>query len=415
MIWQRLGRGPKNTNVYMLQDKNVILARMIMGEATEQECQYLKENCSQEELAEILNANDLAERYRIYASIDEKEAYEKASVVLLKGSRARFRFLHRQTLWRVAAVVLLLIVGGAWWWYRDYTKVTPPEISQDVLAAIQTSKERGKSEARIETLSANSPAVIDNDGGFTEEMIQQLLEKVSSSESTAPVEGAGGVQPTGKESLELISTLHDKEFWLTLDDGTLVHMNSSSRIIYPEKFSRDRRDVILTGEAYFMVAKDKSRPFMVHTPQGDVKVYGTEFHVNTRSRSENGQRNATSVVLVEGSVGVTPTGGTEYMLTPGQQFSILDGQCLIQEADLRPYIAWNTRKFDFDDYPLQDLMEIIYRWYNIDYVIADPAVNSTLVSGSISRYDTIEPLLHAISKITGHPITIKNNTIYINK
>ena len=48
MVWQRLGRGPKNTNVYMLQDKNVILARMIMGEATEQECQYLKENCSQE-------------------------------------------------------------------------------------------------------------------------------------------------------------------------------------------------------------------------------------------------------------------------------------------------------------------------------------------------------------------------------
>ena len=226
MVWQRLGRRPNNTKVYMLQDKNVILARMIMGEATEEECQYLRENCSKEELAEILNANDLAERYRIYASIDEKEAYEKASALLMKGSRAKSRFVHRQTLWRVAAVVLFLIVGGVWWWYRDYTKVTPPEISQDVLAAIQTSKERGKSEARIETLSANSAAVIDNDGSFTEEMIQQLLEKVSSSESTAPVGGAGGVQPTGKESLELISTLHDKEFWLTLDDGTLVHMNS---------------------------------------------------------------------------------------------------------------------------------------------------------------------------------------------
>ena len=59
-------------------------------------------------------------------------------------------------------------------------------------------------------------------------------------------------------------------------------------------------------------------------------------------------------------------------------------------------------------------MEIIYRWYNIDYVISNQRINNTLVSGSISRYDTIDPLLHAISKITGHTISIKNNTIYID-
>ena len=395
----------------MLQDKNMILARMIMGEATEEECRFLQENCSPEELAEILNANDLAVRYRIYASIDEEQAYAKG-IRRSKGSEVR-----NFTIWRLAAVILFLVIGGAWWWYRDYTKVTPPEIPQEVLAAIQTSKERGKSEARIETLSAQALASADEDGNFTEEMIRQLLEKVSSEETDALAPSSS--QATGEKSLELITTLHDKEFWLTLDDGTLVHMNSSSRIIYPEKFSRDRRDVILTGEAYFMVAKDKSRPFVVHTPQGDVKVYGTEFYVNTRARNNGAsEQAATSIVLVEGSVGVTPSGNQEIMLTPGQQLSIVGSSAFplvnLSTVDLAPYIAWNTRKFDFEDYPLRSLMEIIYRWYDIDYVIADPAINNTLVSGSISRYDTIEPLLHAIGKITGHDIQIKDNTIYIN-
>ena len=104
------------------------------------------------------------------------------------------------------------------------------------------------------------------------------------------------------------------------------------------------------------------------------------------------------------------------MLTPGQQIIIKDhsNSPYISKADLRPYVAWNTKKFDFEDYPLEGLMEIIYRWYHLDYVINDQSITKTLVSGSISRYDTIEPLLHAISKITGYEVQIKDNTIYIN-
>ena len=411
----------------MLQDKNTILARMIMGEATEEECRFLKETCTPEELSDILNANDLAERYRIYASIDEEQAYTKTQTILQKQEEQHHTILDAsqkhhgtryQTLWRAAAVILFLIIGGTtYWWYRDYTKVTPPEISQEVLAAIQTSKERGKSEARIQTLSGKEHTSMAFNGTFSEEMVQQLLKKVTTEEPTAPTDEINEKQEKDNQTLELITTLHDKEFWLTLDDGTLVHLNSSSRIIYPEKFSRDCRDVILNGEAYFMVAKDKSRPFVVHTPRGDVKVYGTEFHVNTRARGNSGnQRNATAVALVKGSVGVTPTDGTEFMLTPGQQLILKDdsNSPYISNVDLKPFIAWNTRKFDFDNYPLQALMEIIYRWYNIDYVISNQRINNTLVSGSISRYDTIDPLLHAISKITGHTISIKNNTIYID-
>ncbi|MBR5350016.1 MAG: FecR domain-containing protein, partial [Prevotella sp.] len=307
----------------MTQDKNEILARVIMGKATEEEFLYLQENCSPEELAEILDANDLAMRYRLYDSINEERAYNKVKDLMNRKQQFHTRYL---TIWRVAAVLLVIIVGGAYWWYRDYTKVTPPEISQEVLAAIQTSKQVGKSEASKETITTDKVTDISSKGTFSEEILQQLLERVND-EKTAVAKDDNIEEHSGDndQSLELLTTRHDKEFWITLDDGTLVHMNANSRIIYPEKFNRDNREVILHGEAYFMVSKDKSRPFIVHTLRGDVKVYGTEFNVNTRARDNSSKkRDCTSVVLVKGSVGVTPSEGKEYMLTPGQQIIIKD-------------------------------------------------------------------------------------------
>ncbi|MBO5601739.1 MAG: FecR domain-containing protein [Prevotella sp.] len=408
----------------MTPDKNIILSHIILGEATEEEYQFIKENCSPEELSEILNATDLAERYRLYDSIDEKEAYEKIRALLFQEEEEKTTVVpltqkHNpiyRTLLRVAAVILLIVAGAGYWWYRDYTKVTPPEIAQDVLAAIQTSRQQGKSEAQVEVLTPSTANALKK-GQFSEELVEQLLDRVSGDKTSTMKDGSKESLESENNPLELITTYHDKEFWRTLSDGTLVHMNADSRIIYPDNFGRNSREVFLNGEAYFMVAKDKSRPFIVHTPRGDVKVYGTEFNVNTRARdNSSSQRNCTAVVLVKGSVGVTPTQGNEFMLTPGQQIIIKEesNSPYISTADIRPYVAWNTKKFEFDNYPLDGLMEIIYRWYHIDYVIEDPKINKTLVSGSIRRYDTIEPLLHGISKITGYDIQIKENTIYIN-
>lgn len=409
----------------MIPDKNIILSHIILGEATEEELRFIKENCSSEELSEILDATDLAGRYRLYDSIDEKAAYEKIRALLFDKEEEKPAVVPLtqkrnpiyRTLLRVAAVVLFVVAGAGYWWYRDYTKVTPPEISQEVLAAIQTSKKIGKSEASKETITAGKAAATSFKGSFSEEILQQLLARIDNKKTgSAKTRNEEAEKAEDQASLELLTTHRDKEFWMTLDDGTMVHMNANSRIIYPEQFGRGVREVILSGEAYFMVAKDKSRPFVVHTLHGDVKVYGTEFDVNTRARGKSGNsRNCTGVVLVKGSVGVTPAESREFMLTPGQQIIINENDApAISAADIRPYVAWNTKKFDFDNYPMDGLMEIIYRWYNIDYVIEDPRINKTLVSGSISRYDTIEPLLNAISKITGYEVLIRDNTIYIN-
>ncbi len=305
-------------------------------------------------------------------------------------------FNHLRPLWRYAAAVLILIVGGAALWYSQYTKVTPPEISESVQLAMQQSRESGKQDAKVDVLSEEL-SMMSDESGINEEL------RVKSEESLSVTESLTKEQLL---SARRITTMHDKEFWLTLDDGTLVHLNYNTRLIYPEKFGRGDRNVILDGEAYFMVAKDKSRPFIVHTPNGDVKVYGTEFNVNTTGDN-------TSVVLVKGSVSVTPTGGKEQLMNPGQLCEFTVEDLALSSVDVEPYIAWNVGKFSFEEWPLERIMQVISRWYGREVVFTSEDIKHQQYSGNFDRYEDIHPTMEAIESITGLKITFAPGRIII--
>ncbi|MBQ7440349.1 MAG: DUF4974 domain-containing protein, partial [Prevotella sp.] len=307
-------------------------------------------------------------------------------------------FNHLRPLWRYAAAVLILIVGGAALWYSQYTKVTPPEISESVQLAMQQSRESGKQDAKVDVLSKEL-SMMSDESGINEEL------RVKSEESLSVTESLTKEQLL---SARRITTMHDKEFWLTLDDGTLVHLNYNTRLIYPEKFGRGDRNVILDVEAYFMVAKDKSRPFIVHTPNGDVKVYGTEFNVNTTGDN-------TSVVLVKGSVSVTPTGGKEQLMNPGQLCEFSVENLMLSTVDVEPYVAWNVGKFSFDDWSLERVMNVLARWYGYDVQFESEDLQQLPLNGHFSRFEDIQPILESIETVLDVKIRISNNTIFINK
>ena len=318
--------------------------------------------------------------------------------VSIKSRQHHTLFTHLSPLWRYAAAVLILIVGGAALWYSQYTKVTPPEISESVQLAMQQSRESGKQDAKVDVLSEEL-SMMSDESGINEEL------RVKSEESLSVTESLTKEQLL---SARRITTMHDKEFWLTLDDGTLVHLNYNTRLIYPEKFGRGDRNVILDGEAYFMVAKDKSRPFIVHTPNGDVKVYGTEFNVNTTG-------NNTSVVLVKGSVSVTPTGGKEQLMNPGQLCEFSVENLMLSTIDVEPYIAWNEGKFSFEEWPLERIMQVISRWYGREVEFTSEDIKHQQYSGNLDRYEDMQPTMEAIGLATGLTIKVKSNSIIIEK
>lgn len=211
------------------------------------------------------------------------------------------------------------------------------------------------------------------------------------------------------DDLYLLSTSPNDEFKLTLEDGTMVHLNQSTEFYFPEHFDTKQRKVFLRGEAYFKVAHD-TRPFLVVTDAGTIRQYGTSFHVKAYDRSP------TEVVLVEGSIGIIRQAEPPVMMKPGQISRWgLEGEnrIQVQEIDPTPYIAWETGRFNFEDYPLSGIMEVLRKWYDIDYVFHDPASAQLRFSGDIDRYGSISPVLKAISEVAGVKIELSGHQVII--
>ncbi len=309
------------------------------------------------------------------------------------GNRPSLFSVFSSQLWKVAAVLVLLIVGGTFW-YREHTRVTPPTISEEVQTAMQLSRKSGRAAAKVEAVNNQQSSPVTQEVRQLYHVDEQFAEQLAEAKR--------------------ITTYQDKEYWVTLEDGTLVHLNYNSRLIYPEKFG-DRRDVILDGEAYFMVAKDKNRQFVVHTPQGDVKVYGTEFWVNTRADAQASQPSTVSyqLALVSGSISFTPANGKEAMLKPGQELSIVNSQLSITDVDTAPYVAWNTGNFVFDDCPLEQLTDVLARWYGMKVRFYSDSSRHILFTGILSRYADVMTSLESISAVANVEITIEGNTIIV--
>ncbi|MBR1401935.1 MAG: DUF4974 domain-containing protein [Prevotella sp.] len=410
---------------------NEIIYRKIAGQTSAEEDARLKEwmeasPLHQSQYEQLQNDPDFSANYQIYQRLDvdkawaklvenEKTSSEKAEV---RGEKLEVR--RMRNLLKYAAAILVLIIAGAGYWYSQYTKVTPPEIPEAVQLAMQQSIQSGKQEAEV--LGVRGEKIrgerIESGAGKQEQDIS-----LTSHPSPLTPENLSSLTKDQLLAAKRITTKHDKEFWLTLDDGTLVHLNYNTRLIYPEKFGRGDRNVILDGEAYFMVAKDKSRPFIVHTPNGDVKVYGTEFNVNTRTevRGEHKQDKSltatTTVVLVKGSVSVIPTGGKETMLKPGQQATV-NGQWStvnVENVDVEPYVAWNEGKFSFRNWQLERIMDVLSRWYGYSVEYRDSSIRQLTFSGNFNRYEKIRPTMDFISEVAGLKIEIKQNKIIIEK
>lgn len=181
---------------------------------------------------------------------------------------------------------------------------------------------------------------------------------------------------------------------MTLPDGTSVILNSKSNLRYPIPFREGRREVWLTGEAYFEVARDEAAPFTVHFPQGEVRVLGTSFNVNAYERDR-----AVSATLLEGSVECA-TATAAQRLTPGNQalFDPLSGGITVRPADIRVATAWTHGNFYFKNQTLGEITDELSRWYDAEVVYADESLREEVFTVEIGRYETLNRVLDMMAK-----------------
>lgn len=200
------------------------------------------------------------------------------------------------------------------------------------------------------------------------------------------------------------------EYQVMLADGTKVWLNSASRLIYPQSFMGKERRVVLSGEAFFDVAHDAERPFIVETSRMNVKVLGTRFNVNDYDDNEE-----VSTTLVNGSVEIFSGGQQAFRLVPGEQAYGKENELEKREVNVRLYTSWIDGKFLFNNTELEEIAKQISRWYDVEIFFSSENVKKVRFTGAIVKFKPLDDLVRMIESTSQVRFSVKGKTIVISE
>lgn len=145
-----------------------------------------------------------------------------------------------------------------------------------------------------------------------------------------------------------------------LPDGTKVKLNSGSRLIAPETFDKNIREVRLTGEAFFEVTRDQSRPFIIHTEKLDVEVLGTSFNVRAFLDFQS------QVAVKTGRVKVNSKGNESVELIPDQMVSMMEDGHISKVLPVNDQVfGWVDKEIIFRNDQINEVIHTIENWYGV--------------------------------------------------
>lgn len=366
--------------------------KFVNKQATAQEVNelfQLLENASNDELsqsflqqyfAEPIAGETPGDEYWLSKLDEIKNAAVKAPIVPI----------HRKHLWSrgfiryAAAVIILVGIGTYLYTALIKNQTTIPTTSQPDLAKNDVLPGR---QGAILTLSTGKTVVLDSLGNgivANEAGTQVVLENGNLSYNSSNA---------GEVSYNTMSTPKGRQFLLLLPDGTKVWLNAASSITYPTAFIGKERNVKITGEAYFEVAKNPEQPFKVSiNDAAEIEVLGTHFNVNAYANETD-----IKTTLLEGSVRIKASRNQQTM-APGQQTQIKhDGNIsTTYAADLAQAVAWKDGVFNFDGAGLKEVMNQLERWYDID-VVYEKNIPSIRFFGKISRQASLASVLKGLA------------------
>lgn len=189
-----------------------------------------------------------------------------------------------------------------------------------------------------------------------------------------------------------IATPKGGQYQVILPDGSKVWLNAASSLKFPTAFIGNERDVELTGEAYFEVAKNKLKPFKVSVNKMQVEVLGTHFNIMAYT-----DENSTNTTLLEGSVRII-SGNNNKVIIPGEQARVNKG-IEIAKVNTAEAIEWKNGNFNFSHESIQSIMRKISRWYDVDIVYQGKATKEGFV-GTVPRSEEITEVLRPL-ELTG--------------
>lgn len=205
---------------------------------------------------------------------------------------------------------------------------------------------------------------------------------------------------------------------IELSDGSMVWLNSGTKLVYPSRFSKNNREVYLEGEAAFEVTHDKNRPFRVITDNQKIEVLGTVFNVSNYT-----DESAISTVLKSGSVQISYKGNSIFnskeilKITPGTLavYNKSTNEMNAKKVEIEKYFSWIDGKLTFQNDNLKFIMKKLARYYNVDIIINNENVEKQTFSGAIDLKESAEKVIKLIKVTSNFDYSITNeNKIIIN-
>jgi len=303
--------------------------------------------------------------------------------------------IRRHTRAYIAAASLLAIIIAGYFWLRP--KHTPNE-GRPVSAPVAAGDVAPGGDKAILTLANNSTIVLENTANG--QLVTQGAARVSKNENSLSytVAASGQGKPTEAVVYNTLTTPRAGQFQLVLPDGTKVWLNNASSLRYPTSFSGPTREVQLTGEAYFEVAKNSTQSFLVRVPNATVHVLGTSFNIKAYTDEP-----AIRATLLNGKVAIN-TATHQSILSPGEQ-GMFDQDGIItiaKNVDTEEVIAWQRGFFNFTGAGLNEVLHQLARWYDVEVVYATAPPPHYTCDGEIGRNLSLTTILKHLERKDVH-------------
>ena len=323
---------------------------------------------------QTINDNDVV----IFTDSMLKEFREKV------GQGVKIIPFYRQPIFRMVAAASVLFVI----FFGTYFYVTKPSSKTLVNQSIVKKDVMAPSSSKATITLANGQIV--------------ALDGISSGTLVAS-QGAVNVMKTedgqivykGTSKQIAYNTLYNprgsKVISLRLNDGSIVWLNSQSSIRYPVAFVGDERQVEITGEAYFEVAKNLTKKFIVASNGLNIEVLGTHFNVNSYNDNKN-----IKVTLLEGSVKIIKGAGI-FILKPGQQAQVANEIQVLNGANIESVMAWKNGFFSFSGTSVEELMTILGRWYNVE-IVFNKSIPNRQFGGQIATSANLSQVVKVLNE-----------------
>jgi len=198
--------------------------------------------------------------------------------------------------------------------------------------------------------------------------------------------------------------------YMLLPDSTQVWLNAASTLEYPQQFAAGKREVYLTGEAYFDVKHADKQPFLIHTGKVTTMVLGTAFNINAYPGREN-----IIVSVSRGKVRVNYNDKEMAVLTQGQQVKVSNtSNTLVQKKQAIAEVApWQQGNLQYDDETIRDIVADLERNYDVTIRVQSEALASERITTSFRREIGIENALKVLCNLTDTRLTLENNKYVI--